>query len=81
MSHNCFVYLDDAISGRRVFFLSRSRSLRFVPCFVVLVFIIILFEMCRFVYLPFWLRCCLRILRYVIVVVQFGIFGSTLNDI
>ena len=26
---------------------------------------------CRIAYLPFWLRCWLRILRYVIVVVQF----------
>ena len=33
MSHNCFVYLDDAISGQRVFFLSRSRSLRFCTIF------------------------------------------------
>ena len=42
---------------------------------MVLVFIIILFEACRFVYVPFWLRCCLRILRYVIVVViVVGIF-------
>ena len=28
-------------------------------------------EACRIAYLPFWLRCWLRILRYVIVVVQF----------
>ena len=33
MSHNCFVYLDDKISGQRVFFLSRSRSLRFCTIF------------------------------------------------
>ena len=41
----------------------------------VLVFIIILYEACRFAYLPFWLRCWLRVLRYVKVVVQFSIFG------
>ena len=48
------------------FFLSRSLSLCFfVPYFVVLVFIVILSEACRFVYLPFWLKCWLRILQYV----------------
>ena len=58
-----------------MFFSEPFAQFVFIPYFVVLVVIMILFEACRFVYLPFWLRCWLRILRYVIVVVQFlGIF-------
>ena len=107
MSHNCFVYLDDKISGQRVFFLSGSRSLRFCTMFrgfsvynnfvwnVQICIPPILVEVlsphfavryscrsvwylwfyakwyingysCRsvwYLYLPFWLRCWLRILR------------------